>query len=97
MVEKGNNNFNGSLEQKRMEAEKRKNIPNGAVFATVNGVTAMHLLDRVELHVGDFNGTVGEFITKVQENDIIRKQEFEKYKEEVSARFNNLEVAKTLD
>jgi len=58
----GKNNLNGSTEQKRMEAEKRKH-PNGSVMATVNGVTNMHLLKNVHLEIGDtFKGTLGEFI-----------------------------------
>jgi len=60
--EKVKSSLNGSLEQKRMEAEKRKH-PNGSVMATVNGVTNMHLLKNVHLEIGDtFKGTLGEFI-----------------------------------
>ena len=60
--EKVKSSLNGSLEQKRMEAEKRKH-PVGSVMATVNGVTAMHLLKNVHLEIDDtFKGTLGDFI-----------------------------------
>lgn len=90
-------NLNGSNEQKRMEAKKRNDIPNGAVFATVNGVTAMHKLDKVELHVGEFNGTLGDFIELILERDSKREQDFQKYKEEVNQKLQDLQVAKILD
>lgn len=71
-------NINGSLEQKRMEAQKRKDLPDGVVFATVNGVTEMHSLDKVYIKVEDkkfnihFEGTVGDFI-KMCVSDIMKK------------------------
>ena len=66
------NNFDGSFEQKRMEAQKRKDLPNGSVMATVDGVTAMHLLDKVKLK--GFDGTIGDFI-KMLQDDIKTKDE----------------------
>ena len=58
--------MNGSLEQKRIEAQRRNDLPNGVVFSKVKGVTEMHTLDKVELHIKNvFDGTVGEFVSLV--------------------------------
>ena len=71
-------NLNGSLEQKRMEAQKRSDLPEGVVFAKVNGLTEMHALTKVYVHVDDsksgimFEGTLGDFIKQVL-NDIMAK------------------------
>jgi hypothetical protein len=71
-------NINGSLEQRRMEAQKRKDLPNGVVFSTIDGVTEMHPLDKVYIVVDDrksnihFEGTVGDFV-KMCVSDIVLK------------------------
>ena len=71
-------NINGSLEQRRLEAQKRKDLPNGVVFSTIDGVTEMHPLDKVFIKVDDkksnvyFEGTVGEFV-KMCVSDIMLK------------------------
>ena len=71
-------NINGSLEQRRLEAQKRKDLPNGVVFSTIDGVTEMHLLDKVYIVVDDrksnihFEGTVGDFV-KMCVSDIMLK------------------------
>ena len=71
-------NLNGSLEQRRMEAQKRKDLPNGVVFSTIDGVTEMHPLDKVFIKVDDkkanvyFEGTVGDFV-KMCVSDIMLK------------------------
>jgi hypothetical protein len=71
-------NINGSLEQRRMEAQKRKDLPNGVVFSTIDGVTEMHPLDKVYIVVDDrksnihFEGTVGDFV-KMCISDIMLK------------------------
>jgi hypothetical protein len=71
-------NINGSLEQRRMEAQKRKDLPNGVVFSTIDGVTEMHPLDKVYIVVDDrksnihFEGTVGDFV-KMCVSDIMLK------------------------
>lgn len=71
-------NINGSLEQRRMEAQKRKDLPNGVVFSTIDGVTEMHPLDKVYIVVDDrksnihFEGTVGNFV-KMCVSDIMLK------------------------
>jgi len=57
-------NINGSSEQRRMEAQKRKDLADGHVFATVNGVTEMHTLDKVKLQ--GYEGTI-----ELQKNAII--------------------------
>jgi hypothetical protein len=63
-------NINGSLEQRRMEAQKRKDLADGHVFATVNGITEMHALDKVKLQ--GYDGTVGDFV-KMCISDIVSK------------------------
>ena len=71
-------NINGSLEQRRLEAQKRKDLPNGVVFSTIDGVTEMHPLDKVYIVVDDrksnihFEGTVGDFV-KMCVSDIMLK------------------------
>ena len=71
-------NINGSLEQRRLEAQKRKDLPNGVVFSTIDGVTEMHPLDKVFIKVDDkktnvyFEGTVGDFV-KMCVSDIVSK------------------------
>ena len=71
-------NINGSLEQRRLEAQKRKDLPNGVVFSTIDGVTEMHPLDKVYIVVDDrksnihFEGTVGDFV-KMCISDIMLK------------------------
>ena len=71
-------NINGSLEQRRLEAQKRKDLPNGVVFSTIDGVTEMHPLDKVYIVVDDrksnihFEGTVGDFV-KMCVSDIVLK------------------------
>ena len=71
-------NINGSLEQRRLEAQKRKDLPNGVVFSTIDGVTEMHPLDKVFIKVDDkkanvyFEGTVGDFV-KMCISDIVSK------------------------
>ena len=71
-------NINGSLEQRRLEAQKRKDLPNGVVFSTIDGVTEMHPLDKVFIKVNDkkanvyFEGTVGDFV-KMCISDIVSK------------------------
>ena len=70
--------MNGSTEQKRVEAQRRSDLPNGVVFSKVKGVVEMHTLDKVELHIDDtklgvkFDGTVGEFVKSVLQ-DIAKK------------------------
>ena len=71
-------NINGSLEQRRLEAQKRKDLPNGVVFSTIDGVTEMHPLDKVFIVIDDrksnihFEGTVGDFV-KMCISDIVSK------------------------
>jgi hypothetical protein len=71
-------NINGSLEQRRMEAQKRKDLPNGVVFSTIDGVNEMHPIDKVYIVVDyrksniHFEGTVGDFF-KMCISDIMLK------------------------
>ena len=71
-------NINGSLEQKRLEAQKRTSLTDGVVFAKVDGVVEMHPLDKVFIVVDDkktnihFEGTVGDFV-KMCISDIVSK------------------------
>jgi ABC-type uncharacterized transport system ATPase subunit len=94
-------NINGSSEQRRMEAQKRKDLADGHVFATVNGVTEMHPLSNVVIHVkvGDdvFDGTVSQFVTSmVNANEAVSK-ELQRFKESVDERFSELEIARSID
>ena len=82
-------NINGSLEQKRMEAQKRENLPDGVVFAKVNGLTEMHLLTRVHVHVEDvksgimFEGTLGDFIKQVLSDIMVKDKAIELQKKAI--------------
>lgn len=58
----------GTDELKRLDAQKRKDLPNGAVFSKVKGVTEMHHITKLPIKIGDGEGrfyetTVGEFFS----------------------------------
>ena len=94
--------MNGSTEQKRIEAQRRNDMPNGVVFSKVKGVVEMHTLDKVELHIDDtklgvkFDGTVGEFVRVVLENEIKRDEEIRELKATIEKKFRDIGVAITL-
>ena len=56
-------NLNGSMEQRRMEAQKRKDLPDGLVFSKVKGVVEMHSLVKVQLQ--GYDVTVDDFVKGV--------------------------------
>jgi len=68
--EKYQANINGSMEQRRMDAQKRKDLPDGLVFSKVKGVVEMHSLVKVKLQ--GYDVTVDDFVKGVLE-DIKKK------------------------
>ena len=68
-------NINGSSEQRRMEAQKRKDLADGHVFATVNSITEMHALDKVKLQ--GYEGTVGDLIAMLLKDISIKNKTIE--------------------
>ena len=56
-------NINGSSEQRRMDAQKRKDLPDGLVFSKVKGVVEMHSLVKVKLQ--GYDVTVDDFVKGV--------------------------------
>ena len=61
--EKYKANINGSMEQRRMDAQKRKDLPDGLVFSKVKGVVEMHSLVKVQLQ--GYDVTVDDFVKGV--------------------------------
>ena len=61
--EKYQANINGSMEQRRMDAQKRKDLPDGLVFSKVKGVVEMHSLVKVQLQ--GYDVTVDDFVKGV--------------------------------
>ena len=61
--EKYQANINGSMEQRRMDAQKRKDLPDGLVFSKVKGVVEMHSLVKVKLQ--GYDVTVDDFVKGV--------------------------------
>lgn len=57
----------GTDELKRLDAQKRKDLPNGVIFSKVDDVTEMHHITKLPIEVSDgegrfFETTVGELI-----------------------------------
>lgn len=69
----------GTDELKRLDAQKRKDLPNGVVFSKVDNVTEMHHITKLPIKVGDGEGrfyetTVGELISNQLElNNSLQK------------------------
>ena len=61
--EKYQANINGSMEQRRMDAQKRKDLPDGLVFSKVKGVVEMHSLVKVQLQ--GYDVSVDDFVKGV--------------------------------
>ncbi len=50
----------GTDELKRLDAQKRKDLQNGVVFAKVKGVTEMHHITKLPIEIGNSKGKVVE-------------------------------------
>lgn len=69
----------GTDELKRLDAQKRKDLPNGVVFSKVDDITEMHPITKLSIEVSDGEGrfyetTVSELIgNQLELNNSLQK------------------------
>ena len=69
----------GTDELKRLDAQKRKDLPNGVIFSKVDDVTEMHHITKLPIEISDGEGrfyetTVGKLIgNQLELNNSLQK------------------------